>query len=255
VWLKTGLDVAPLPDNCCKFKIRGPGKGNDLVGAVVYLSFLGDEKETKEVLQWAKKWAKQGPVMILGDFNTGAAINKLLVEALRVEVGLIDKGAGNRGASTTKRGTRIDRLLVADQVSARLTAPLLLKDITTGSYHYPCVCCVEWDLSSRGDRIVMPLRTHATKLIDLDDSQLSRFSKGLAALVVDDSCVKRMSETITTGLVTLADKTVAKRDGRAKFSVCPDKQIASLVAQKKEARVRRAQGKAEGEVGKGGQTI
>jgi hypothetical protein len=69
-----------------------------------------------------------------------------------------------------------------------------------------------------------------------------------------------MSETITTGLVTLADKLVAKRDGRAKFSVCPDKQIASLVAQKnattrKEARVRRAQGKAEGEVGKGGQTI
>ncbi len=42
------------------------------MGAVVYLSFLGDEKETKEVLQWAKKWAKQGPVMILGDFNIGA---------------------------------------------------------------------------------------------------------------------------------------------------------------------------------------
>jgi hypothetical protein len=65
VWWKTGLDVAPLPDNCFNFlfgfKIRGPGKGNDLVGAVVYLSFLGDEKETKEVLQWAKKWAKQGP--------------------------------------------------------------------------------------------------------------------------------------------------------------------------------------------------
>ncbi len=36
------------------------------MGAVVYLSFLGDEKETKEVLQWAKKWAKQDPVMILG---------------------------------------------------------------------------------------------------------------------------------------------------------------------------------------------
>ncbi len=100
--------------------------------------------------------------MILGDFNTGAAINKRLVEALRVEVGLIDKGAGNRGASTTKKGTRIDRLLVADQVSARFTAPLPLKDMTTGSYHYPCVCPVEWDLNSRGDRIVMPLRAHAT---------------------------------------------------------------------------------------------
>jgi hypothetical protein len=61
--------------------------------------------------------------MILGDFNTGAVLNRRLVEALRVEVGLIDKGAGNRGASTTKRGTRIDRLLVADQVSARFTAP------------------------------------------------------------------------------------------------------------------------------------
>ena len=126
MWLKTGLDVAPLPDNCFNFlygfKIRGPGKGNDLVGAVVYLSFLGNEKETREVLQWAKKWDKQGPVIISGDFNTGAAINRRLVEALRVEVGLIDKGAGNRGASTTKRGTRIDRLLVADQVSARFTA-------------------------------------------------------------------------------------------------------------------------------------
>ena len=54
----------------------------------------------------------------------GAVINRRLVEALRVEVGLIDKGAGNRRASTTKRGTRIDRLLVADQVSARFTAPL-----------------------------------------------------------------------------------------------------------------------------------
>jgi hypothetical protein len=48
-WWKTGLDVAPLPENCFSFlygfKIRGPGKGNDLVG-------------TKETLQWAKKWAK-----------------------------------------------------------------------------------------------------------------------------------------------------------------------------------------------------
>jgi hypothetical protein len=78
----------------------------------------------------------------------------------------------------------------------------------------------------------MPLRSHATKLTDLDDSQLSRFSKGLAALVVDDSCVHRMSETIRAGLVTLADKVVAKRDGRAKFSVRPDKLIASIVAQK-----------------------
>jgi hypothetical protein len=44
--------------------------------------------------------------------------------------------------------------------------------------------------------------------------------------------------------VTLADNVVAKRDGRAKFSVRPDKQIASLVAQKnatarKEARAKR----------------
>jgi hypothetical protein len=86
------------------------------------------------------------------------------------------------------------------------------------------------------------LRAHAIKLTDLDDSQRSRFSKGLAALVVDDSCVHRMSETITAGLVTLADKVIAKRDGRAKFSVRPDKLIASLVAQKnatarKEARI------------------
>jgi hypothetical protein len=54
LWWKTGLDVAPLPDNRFNFlyesKIRGPGKGNDLVGAVVYLSFLGNEKETREVL-------------------------------------------------------------------------------------------------------------------------------------------------------------------------------------------------------------
>jgi hypothetical protein len=39
VWWKTGLDVAPLPDNCFNFlygfKIRGSGKGNDLVGAVL----------------------------------------------------------------------------------------------------------------------------------------------------------------------------------------------------------------------------
>jgi hypothetical protein len=33
-------------------------------------------------------------------------------------------------------GTRIDRLFVADQVSARFTAPLPLKDMTTGSYLY-----------------------------------------------------------------------------------------------------------------------
>jgi hypothetical protein len=51
-----------------------------------------------------------------------------------------------------------------------------------------------------------------------------------------------MSETITAGLVTLADKVVAKRDG-----VRPDKLVASLVAQKnatarKEARARRAVG-------------
>jgi hypothetical protein len=136
--------------------------------------------------------------------------------------------------------------LVADQVSARFTAPFPLKDMTTGSYHYPCVFSVEWDYKNRGDRIVMPLRGHATKLTDLDDSQLSRFSKGLAALVVDGSCVQHMSETITAGLVTLADKVVAKRDGRAKFSVRPDKLIASLVAQKnaaarKEARARRGQ--------------
>jgi hypothetical protein len=53
-----------------------------------------------------------------------------------------------------------------------------------------------------------------------------------------------MSETITVGLVTSADKVVAKRDGRVKFSLRPDKLIASLVAQKnaaarKEARARR----------------
>ena len=68
----------------------------------------------------------------------------------------------------------------------------------------------------------MPLRALVTKLVDLDDSQLSRFSKGVAALVVDDSCVRRMSKTIISGLMTLADKVVAKRDGRAKFSVRPD---------------------------------
>jgi hypothetical protein len=55
----------------------------------------------------------------------------------------------------------------------------------------------------------MPLRAHATKLTDLDDRQLSRFSERLAALVVDDSCAQHMSETITAGLVTLADKVVA----------------------------------------------
>ena len=251
VWWKTGLDVTPLPDNCFSFlygfKIRGQGKGNDLVGAVVYLSFRGDEKETREVLQWARKWAKQGPVMILGDFNTGAAINKRLVEALRVEVGLIDKGAGNRGASTTKRGTRIDRLLVIDQVSAKFTAPLPLKDMTTGSYHYPCVFSVEWDLNSRGDRIVMPRRAHATKLTDLDDRQLSKFSRGLAALVVDDSCIQLMSETITAGLVTLANKVVAKRDSRVKLTVRPDKQIASLVAQKNATARREARARKRGQ--------
>jgi hypothetical protein len=90
----------------------------------------------------------------------------------------------------------------------------------------------------------MPLRTHATNLTHLDDCQLSRFGKGLAALVVDDSCVHGMSEIITAGLVTLADKVVAKRYGRAKFSVRPNKLIASLVTQKnatakKEARARR----------------
>jgi hypothetical protein len=105
--------------------------------------------------------------------------------------------------------------------------------MTTGSYQYPCVFGVEWDHNSRGDKIVMPLWAHATKITDLDDRQLSRFSKGLAALVVDDSCVQRMSETISAGLVTLADKVVAKRDGRVKFSVTPDKKIASLVAQKR----------------------
>ncbi len=54
LWWKTGLDVTPLPDNCFSFlygfKIRGQGKGNDLVGAVVYLSFRGDEKETVPLL-------------------------------------------------------------------------------------------------------------------------------------------------------------------------------------------------------------
>ncbi len=54
-------------------------------------------------MQWAKKWAKQGPVRILGDFNTGAVLNRRLVEALRVEVGLIDKGAGNRGPARQRR--------------------------------------------------------------------------------------------------------------------------------------------------------
>jgi hypothetical protein len=92
-------------------------------------------------------------------------------------VGSIDKGAGNREASTTKKGTRIDRLLVTYQVSARFTAPLLLKNMTT-YHHYPCVFGIEWDYNNGGDRIVMPLRAHATKLTDLDDSQLSRFSKG-----------------------------------------------------------------------------
>jgi hypothetical protein len=58
--------------------------------------------------------------------------------------------------------------------------------MTTGSYHYPCVFGEEWDYNSGGDRIVMPLRANATKLTELDDSQLSRFSKGLAALVVDE---------------------------------------------------------------------
>jgi hypothetical protein len=52
-----------------------------------------------------------------------------------------------------------------------------------------------------------------------------------------------VAETITAGLVTLADKVVAKQDGRAKFSGRPEKLIASLVAQKnatarKEARAR-----------------
>jgi hypothetical protein len=115
-----------------------------------------------------------------------------------------------------------------EHVSARLIAPLPLKDMTTGTYHYPCVFGVEWDYNNGGDRIAMPLWAHATKLTDLDDTQLSRFSKGLAALVVDDNCVHRMSETMS---VTLADKVVAKQDGRAKFSVRPDKLIASLVAQ------------------------
>jgi hypothetical protein len=80
------------------------------------------------------------------------------VEELRVEVGLIDKGVGSRGASTTKTGTRIGRLLVADQESARFTAPLLLKDITKGTYHYPCVFGEEWDYNNGGYTIVMPLR-------------------------------------------------------------------------------------------------
>jgi hypothetical protein len=124
-------------------------------------------------LQWAKKWVKQGPVMILGDFSTGAVIIRRLVKALRVEVGLIDKGAGNRGASTTKKGTRIDRLLIADQVFARFTAPLPLKDMTTGSYQYLCVFGVEWDYNNGGDRIGMPLRAHTTKLTDRDGAVLT----------------------------------------------------------------------------------
>jgi hypothetical protein len=41
--------------------------------------------------------------MIIGDFNTGAVTKRRLVEALRVEVGLIDKGAADRGASMTKK--------------------------------------------------------------------------------------------------------------------------------------------------------
>jgi hypothetical protein len=46
---------------------------------------------------------------------------------------------------------------------------------------------------------------------------------------------KNMSETITAGLMTLADKVVAKRDSRVKFIVKPDKQIANLAAQKNAA--------------------
>jgi hypothetical protein len=164
VWWKTGLDVAPLPDNCFNvlygFKIRGPGKGNDLVGAVVYLSFLSDDKE---VLQRARKWAKQGPVMILGDFNTGAAINKRLVEALRVEV---DKRAGNRGASTTKKGTRIDRVgcRPGERQIYSTTSP---EGYDNRELSLPVCLLRRMGFNSRGDRIVMPLRAHATKLIDL----------------------------------------------------------------------------------------
>jgi hypothetical protein len=46
---------------------------------------------------------------------------------------------------------------------------------------------------------------------------------------------KNMSETITAGLMTLADKVVAKRDSRVKFIVKPDKKIANLAAQKNAA--------------------
>jgi hypothetical protein len=114
---------------------------------------------------------------------------------------------------------------------------------TWWSYHYPCVLGVEWDHISRGSSYSCHC-AHATKLIVLDDRQLARFSKGLAAILVDDSCVQLMSETITAGLVTLADEVVAKRAGRDKFIVRPDKQIASLVAQRnatfrKEAKARK----------------
>jgi hypothetical protein len=174
-----------------------------------------------------KKVVQTG-IMILGDFNTGAVIIKRLVDALRVEVNLIDKRAGNRGAGTTKKGTRIDRLFAMDRVSARFTAPLPLKDVTTGSYHYPCVFGVDWDHSSVADRILIPRRAHATKLIDLDDNQAISFSKGLAALVIDYSCVRSMSDTITAGLVKLANEIGAEREGKEVIRR-PDKQIASLL--------------------------
>jgi endonuclease/exonuclease/phosphatase family metal-dependent hydrolase len=85
------------------------------VGAVVYLTHLGDEEETKAVVEWVKKWSKQAPVMLLGDFNTSAAINRRLIDTLELHSDLVDIGANNRGLNTTKGGTRIDRLLTTNR--------------------------------------------------------------------------------------------------------------------------------------------
>ena len=128
----------------------------------------------------------------IGAFNTHAAINRRLIDTLKLHSDLVDLGAENRGLNTTKGGTRIDRLLTTNRMQARFTAPLPLTEVE-GSYHYPCIFTISWNYTSAEDKIANPLRTHAVKLIDLDAEQRLKLSKGLAALVVEGTNVERMS--------------------------------------------------------------
>ena len=237
------FNMEPLPDN--KYSclvgavLRGAGRGNDMYLAVFYADPADGSQDYGLLAAWVKKWKRRGAVLVLGDFNTSANRNAICFRKLLVSEQLVDVGGMLGSKYTTKKRTRIDRILVSAGTEFRFSNLVVHEGLELQSHHFPLSVSLEWDRTAPQDSIAKGCQVARLGIFEADEVQKERYAnlvgEQLQGISVEGRATGSTVGAITRVLIEAADSVFPKRAVVLPGVARPRVEVQSIVRAKREA--------------------